>query len=473
LIFLNWIPYVVSNLLFISLFSRKSVSGVCCKQNKLIFFFFFYLLQFSVSQLSPNDSSCYETVSFNFKKDALLELAWNDNPLTTLKLILSMRKLLREYSYLPLVWLYHKHPKTLAFNLRSFAECGYLNDLPSLLLKLLLCERSHERFDLDDQIATFVIAYYEEAEYRFLYNHISDVFTDLLKSDFELLKSGNLQKISLAAKFCPSLNSFLDLSTFMCESIAKRLFPRNSDSEYKKISELDYSYRVRDRLRKEVIAPLRRTLNLPEFYTSLSKRSLHAYIPAAEVTTELLKETVLTRNRDIQANGGLITRNKERYTNYSNRVRKYATMNIPIEELLPHKILFCFYDEVCGELANLQWKKMIEHYTMKGKFKNCLASCDVSPNMNGFCTTVSIALGLLISDLSEGPWRGKIMTFSHDPQLQKIEGDDLQSRTDFMERMDWGLKIDLQKVFFRILEAATKENIDKDKMVIEDRFRVY
>ncbi|KAB8873445.1 hypothetical protein FH972_026785 [Carpinus fangiana] len=58
------------------------------------------------------------------------------------------------------------------------------------------------------------------------------------------------------------------------------------------------------------------------------------------------------------------------------------------------------------------------------------------------------------------------MTFSHDPQLQKIKGDDLQSRTDFMQRMDWGLKIDLQKVFFRILEVATKENIDKDKMVM-------
>ncbi|KAB9415855.1 hypothetical protein FH972_027034 [Carpinus fangiana] len=404
--------------------------------------------------------------SSELSMDALLELAWNDNPLTTLKLILNMRELLREYSEFPLIWLYHNHPKTLAFNLRTFAECGYLKDLPLLLLKLLLHDLcSYRHFDLCDKITKFVVAYYEDVKYHFLYNHISDLFTDLLKSDLELLKSGNFQKISLAAKFCPSLNSSLDLSTFMCESIAKRLFPQNSDSMYKRISEKHYSYRVRDRLRKEVIAPLRRALNSPEFYTSLSKRSLHAYIPPAKVTTELLKETVLTRNRDTQVNGGLISRNKERYTNYNNRVRKYAIMNIPIEELLPHKILFCFYHEVCGELANLQWKKMIEHLTMKGKFKSCLASCDVSPNMNGFCSTVSVALGLLISDLSEGPWRGKIMTFSHDPQLQKIEGDDLQSRTDFMERMDWGLKIDLQKVFFRILEAAIKENIDKDKMV--------
>jgi hypothetical protein len=86
--------------------------------------------------------------------------------------------------------------------------------------------------------------------------------------------------------------------------------------------------------------------------------------------------------------------------------------------------------------------------------------------MTGFCTTVRIALGLVISDLSQGLWRGKIMTFSHDPQLQKIEGNDLQSRTDFMETiMDWGLGIDLRKVFLHILEVAVKENIDKDKMV--------
>ncbi|KAB8873447.1 hypothetical protein FH972_026787 [Carpinus fangiana] len=128
---------------------------------------------------------------------ALLELASSDNPLTTLKLILNMRKL-----------------------------------------------RSQVPF------------------WRFLYNQISDIFSDLLKSDLDLLKSSNLHKISLAAK-------------------------------------------VRDRLHKEIIAPLRRALNLLEFYMSLSKWSLHDYIPAAEVTTKLLKETVLTHSKDINANGAV------------------------------------------------------------------------------------------------------------------------------------------------------------------------
>jgi hypothetical protein len=127
----------------------------------------------------------------------LLELAWNDDPLTTLKLILNMTKLLRERSYFPLVWLYHYHPRTLAFNVRSFADCSCLKDFSPLLLKLLgYNDYSQEEYEYK-KIYRFIRAYYEDAKYHFLYNRISDVFSDLLKSDLDLLKSGNLQKITL------------------------------------------------------------------------------------------------------------------------------------------------------------------------------------------------------------------------------------------------------------------------------------
>jgi hypothetical protein len=395
----------------------------------------------------------------------LLDLAWNHNPLTTLKIILYMPKIpmLRAHQrfHRPLLWLYHKHYKTLACNLRSLAECGYLKQLPLLLLQLLQGDSKFEYnyWDIcvESSNASFLSAYYGDDDYRFIYNEISDLFSELLKSDLEFLKSGDLHKISLAAKFCPSLNTFFDYATLMCESISRRLFPQDLDPIYKKISEPHYAYRVRDRLHKEVIAPLRRAL--------ISRES---YIPAGEVPIQLFKETRLTHNKDTQHNEALLTScTRERNMNFKNRcVRKYANTKIPVDKLLPHKILGSLYDGSCAECANLQWKKMIEHLTTKGKFTNCLACCDVSPSMTGFCTTVSIALGLLISDLSQGPWRGKIMTFSHDPQLQKIEGNDLQSRTDFMETiMDWGLGIDLRKVFLHILEVAVKENIDKDKMV--------
>jgi hypothetical protein len=133
--------------------------------------------------------------------------------------------------------------------------------------------------------ATLLSAYYGDNDYHFIYNEISDIFSELLKSNLEFLKSGDFHKISLAAKFCPSLNTFFDYATLMCESISRRLFPQDLDPIYKKISEPHYAYRVRDRLHKEVIVPLRRAL--------ISRES---YIPVREVPIQLFKETRLTHN---------------------------------------------------------------------------------------------------------------------------------------------------------------------------------
>jgi hypothetical protein len=188
----------------------------------------------------------------------LLDLAWNPNPLTTLKIILYMPKIpmLRAHQrfHRPLLWLYHKHYKTLACNLRSLAECGYLKQLPLLLLQLLYSDSKFEFNDwdccMDGSDATLLSAYYGDDDYRFIYNEISDLISELLKSDLEFLKSGDLHKISLTAKFCPSLNTFFYYGTLMCESISRRLFPQDLDPIYKKISEPHYAYRVRDRLRK-------------------------------------------------------------------------------------------------------------------------------------------------------------------------------------------------------------------------------
>ncbi|KAJ6896252.1 hypothetical protein NC651_022492 [Populus alba x Populus x berolinensis] len=61
--------------------------------------------------------------------------------------------------------------------------------------------------------------------YHFLHNCVADIYADLLKSDIEFLNLGEVEKISLAAKWCPSVNSFYDRRTQICESIAKAVFP--------------------------------------------------------------------------------------------------------------------------------------------------------------------------------------------------------------------------------------------------------
>ncbi|PPD73711.1 hypothetical protein GOBAR_DD29367 [Gossypium barbadense] len=71
----------------------------------------------------------------------------------------------------------------------------------------------------------------------------------------EFLKSNETRKIGLAAKWCPSIDSSFDKSTLLCESISRKIFSRENYPEYEGIDEEHYAYRVRDRLRKDVLVP--------------------------------------------------------------------------------------------------------------------------------------------------------------------------------------------------------------------------
>ncbi|KAK7818303.1 hypothetical protein CFP56_041512 [Quercus suber] len=57
--------------------------------------------------------------------------------------------------------------------------------------------------------------------YRFLHDAVSDVFAQMLKADMQALNEGKHRDISLAAKWCPTIDSAYDKSLLICESIAK------------------------------------------------------------------------------------------------------------------------------------------------------------------------------------------------------------------------------------------------------------
>ncbi|KAF8390717.1 hypothetical protein HHK36_025244 [Tetracentron sinense] len=445
----------------------------------------------------------------------MLQLAWNHDPLTTLKLIGNLRgvrgtgKSDKEGFYTAALWLHKNHPKTLACNVRQFADFGYFKDLPEILFRLLegpdvrriakeerwkrtkgkmrmirlrlknknlkkktkstipreeriLAETAKIKIQKEKasnlrQAKTIAMAkkalerYNRDPDYRFLHDRISDLFADLLKSDLQFMKSGDLRKISLASKWCPSLDSSFDRSTLLCESIARRVFPRDSHPEYEGIEEAHYAYRIRDRLRKQFLVPLRKILELPEIYMSSNRWDSLPYNRVASVAMKNYKKLFKTHD-------GI------RFENYLYNV-KQGKAKIPAGALLPHEILASLNDEDGDQVAELQWQRMVGDLSKKGKLRNCLGVCDVSGSMDGIPMEVCVALGLLISELSEDPWKGKVITFSHNPQLHKIEGDDLRSKTQFMRQMDWGMNTDFRKVFDLILTVAINGNLSEDQLI--------
>ncbi|KFK31719.1 hypothetical protein AALP_AA6G150100 [Arabis alpina] len=424
-----------------------------------------------------------------------LDLSWSHDPLTTLKLVCNLRgvrgtgKSDKEGFYTCAYWLYKNHPKTLALNLSVLVDFGYLKDLPEILFRILegqqtqtgkyrawrkrkSSEISGEVEDLGgghvDKVKARALRKQRELEkakraleryntdgnYRLLFDNIADLFGELLKSDLKCLNSNELNKISLASKWCPSIDSSYDKTTLICEAIARRVFPR--EEEYEGIEEAHYAYRIRDRLRKEVLVPLHKALELPELSMSAKEWNLLKYNRVASVAMKNYKK--LFEEHD-----------SERFTQFLEDV-KSGKAKIAAGALLPHEIIKQLEDDDSGsvvgaEVAELQWARMVDDLGKKGKLKNSLAVCDVSGSMSGTPMEVCVALGLLVSELNEEPWKGKVITFSENPQLHVVKGTTLREKTEFVREMDWGMNTDFQKVFDRILEVAVENNLTDDQMI--------
>ena len=110
-------------------------------------------------------------------------------------------------------------------------------------------------------------------------------------------ESGKSSRVSFAAKWCPSLDYSYDRVTLICESIAKNVFPREMYPEYEGIKEAHYAYRVRDRLRKQVLVPLRKVLELPEVYIGANRWDSIPYNRVASVAMSLYKNKFLKHDR--------------------------------------------------------------------------------------------------------------------------------------------------------------------------------
>nr|GMD72050.1 uncharacterized protein LOC113734273 [Ipomoea batatas] len=425
-----------------------------------------------------------------------VDVAWAHNPLTTLKLICNLRgvrgtgKSDKEGFYLAALWLHYNHPETLSGNLKALAEFGYFKDFLEILYRILegpyvrkfekeqrenssrsrrRSGRGRRRFFYPENDEVYsdeerelnkavkgLQTYITDEKYRLLHDKISDLFAEMLEADIKKLNSEKLGDISLAAKWCPTIDSSYDKTTLICESIARKLFPREKYTEYEGIKEAHYVYKVRDRLRKQVLVPLHKALELPEVYMSAKQWNVLPYKRVASVAMKNYTKKFAKHDN-------------ERFREYLRKV-KTGEAKIAAGALLPHEIIRSLQradpeEAEVAEVAELQWKRIVDDLAKKGKLSNCIAICDVSGSMFGIPMEVCVALGILVSELSEEPWKGSVITFSADPQLHKVEGETLLKKIAFVGSMECGMNTNFQKAFDRILEIAVDGNLSQEQMI--------
>ncbi|KAI3504139.1 hypothetical protein L1887_32684 [Cichorium endivia] len=458
-----------------------------------------------------------------------LQLSWNHNPLTTLKLVCNLRavrgsgKSDKESFYTAALWLHKHHPKTLASNIPLLVEFGYFKDLLEILYRLiegpevrriaksewiskksvkgkgdarklyfLSKKNKKNKKNGDEEMKAKLRArvpreqrieanraqmkaeqerakasknekqsamaekaqnsYNSDPDYKLLHDQVSKFFADRLRSDIQSLNSGDCTKISLAAKWCPNVDSSYDKATLICESIARTIYPRNSDPEFEKLDDANYAFKIKNRLRKQVLVPLHNALKLPEVYMSAKQWSSISYDRVASIAMKNYTDIFLHRDN-------------ARFRDYLQNVST-GDAKIAAGALLPHEIIGSLTrGSGASIVAELQWKRMVDDLSKKGKLTNCIAVCDVSGSMSGTPMEVSVALGLLVSELSAEPWKGHVITFSESPELHLIQGGDLRSKTEFIRNMYAGFNTNFQKVFDRMLEVGVNGKLTEDQMV--------
>jgi hypothetical protein len=163
------------------------------------------------------------------------------------------------------------------------------------------------------------------------------------------------------------------------------------------------------------------------------------------------------------------TRNDEtRYLGYLDSLKNGET-KVNVGAVYPYDIIKTLKRGKEATLANEQWNSLPNF--MEGCDELILPMVDVSASMgcsvggnpNLTCMDVAISLGMYISERNEGDFKDMFMTFSSNPQIQKLMGT-LEQRYRQLSRAEWGMSTNLEMAFKTLLNQAIKFDIPQEGM---------
>ncbi|CAE7339090.1 unnamed protein product [Symbiodinium necroappetens] len=309
--------------------------------------------------------------------------------------------------------------------------------------------------------------YATDANLRELYDTVADEFANSLQELCRILhKHSEGQELtreerlaltgSLVPKWAPTSQGMHDKRTDIVQGIVERLFPKERymipDGTFE-----DYVSRMKDKYRQEVLTPLRKLTEVPESCVGREQWGEVNYNRMASRCRLLYGQSVYAKH------------DPERYAAH---IEMALTRKGGVKggAVMPHELVY----KVLGECSKLeereveaQWRDLVADVRESGALGQCLAVCDVSGSMYGTPMNVAIALSLLVSEVAEGPWNGKICTFSRDPEFVTIPSGPtttLSSRAKATEDLDWGMNTDFLKVFTEMLRIAVENGVPGEKM---------
>ena len=147
-----------------------------------------------------------------------------------------------------------------------------------------------------------------------------------------------------------------------------------------------------------------------------------------------------------------------RYEAFIEKAEK-GEVKINAGTLYPHQIYKSVQEDYSKTLEAL-WVQLPD-YTQG---KNALVVADVSGSMSGDPMAVSVSLALYFAERNKGQFKDHFITFSGNPRLQRVVGQNLRSKMNSIETAEWQQNTNLQAVFDLILNTALQNNTSKEEM---------
>ncbi|KMU74430.1 hypothetical protein CISG_04501 [Coccidioides immitis RMSCC 3703] len=306
--------------------------------------------------------------------------------------------------------------------------------------------------------------------HRALHMTVARLFSEKLQKDIELLRTGTKEQqkeLSLCGKWAPSLQKFHDKHTRIATTIAEIVFPRDKVAQPDDNREM-YLKRAREQYRFWTTSKLRKALQCVECDISANTLSNINYGRVPSLAMDQYKKL-------------FIKKDGERFGQYLAKVAEgkakiSGAILAPGPLVSQAKKYSSAEDSIKQSVVNLQWRALVQRIKDCGSLTHSIAVSDVSGSMlqktdDGKCTLMdtAIGLGLIVSETTEPPFGGKVITFSRDPQVLYIGGAD-DSRTfseqvTALQRSEWGFNTDFLKVFKLILDIAVSGKVKSEDMV--------
>ena len=113
-------------------------------------------------------------------------------------------------------------------------------------------------------------------------------------------------------------------------------------------------------------------------------------------------------------------------------------------------------------LYEAMWQNLPNYF--EGRNETGLCVVDVSGSMYGTPMAVAVSLGLYCADKCNGPFKNRFITFSRNPELVKVRGEDIVDKVRNVQHADCGMNTNFNKVLEIILDTAIKNHCSQEEI---------